>query len=234
MSMAELSSDMPPSGWPPPGLKQECWEGGVVTWGQEGPPPGMVVEPDLSRERIRIFGRELRIGHPFPFRETGIEESQDRQWSSPGLPFPAGKLRLGKVGRLVFSRPRTHSPRAPSPSWESSAALSSEPSSWGCSSPPAIHRCVLLRGRGTRSASGPTWTPADTGSLTRASCPGWRWAWRCRCGWPWAPLCTRLARSPWGSFRRQRPAVLCPQPTPLVSWTLFSLPTPPAGSPGKL
>lgn len=46
-----------------------------MTWGQEGPPPGMVVEPDLSRERIRIFGRELRIGHPFPFRETEAQRS---------------------------------------------------------------------------------------------------------------------------------------------------------------
>lgn len=70
MSMAELSSDTPPEGWPQPGLRQGCGEVGIVTWGQEGPPPGMVMEPDLSRERICISGRELRIGHPFPFRET--------------------------------------------------------------------------------------------------------------------------------------------------------------------
>ena len=79
----------------------------------------------------------------------------------------------------------------------------------------------------------PLLTLADIGSAPRASCPGWRRAWRCRCGWPWAPLCTRLVRSPWGSCRRRPPAALCLQPTPLASRTRSLPSTPPARPPGE-
>lgn len=36
-------------------------------------------------------------------------------------------------------------------------------------------------------------TPADTGPLTRAVCPGWRWAWPLSLWVAVGPLCTRLA-----------------------------------------
>ena len=56
MSMAELSSDIPPEEWPQPGLRQGCREVGIVTWGQEGPPPGMVMEPDWQERESASLG----------------------------------------------------------------------------------------------------------------------------------------------------------------------------------
>nr|XP_025845439.1 sodium/iodide cotransporter isoform X4 [Vulpes vulpes] len=71
----------------------------------------------------------------------------------------------------------------------------------------------------------------DLGFPPRVSSLGWPRAWCSHCGWPWAPLYTRLASSPWESCHHRLLAVLCPQRTPLTSRACSLPTTPPAGTP---
>lgn len=57
-----------------------------------------------------------------------------------GVPPPLFRDTEARRGRTPLPQLTTPSPRAPSPSWESSAAPSLEPSSWECFSRPATYR----------------------------------------------------------------------------------------------